>query len=256
MTVARPREGEDVLEAHAREPLAVGPDLGALGVEDAEGLLAVGGGVALDVARRSASAGCEVRPDGIADAGRPVADDQHRRGGRRPGTRAACRAPPSGPGGCRARSGRRRASRAAGRPSASLRSSSPGGSTSTARAARRSALAHAPREGLARGTASRRTPKRQGRSAATRDADAGAGHDLHRARRAPESATRPPGRSASAPSRWRSMAERRAEAPGAGAEQPVGDAAPAGAHRRDAVHRRQGADAAPPPRGPRARRPG
>ena len=75
--MAEPARRKTLLQAHAGEPLAVGPDLGALGVEDAEGLLAVGRGVALDVGR------AEHGPRGgaarrVADAGGPVADDEHR----------------------------------------------------------------------------------------------------------------------------------------------------------------------------------
>ena len=52
----------------------------------------------------------------VADAGGVVADDQARRCGRRPGTRAASGARPRGRGGCRARSDRCRASPAAAVP--------------------------------------------------------------------------------------------------------------------------------------------
>ena len=77
LTVAEPARAKSSLHAHGREPLAVGADLGALGVEDAEGLLAVGRGVALDLlAAQHRPRGRA--PRGVADAGGPVADDQHR----------------------------------------------------------------------------------------------------------------------------------------------------------------------------------
>ena len=77
LTVAEPASSEQLLHAHVGEPLAVGADLGAVGVEDAEGLVAVGRRVGLDLLRveHRARGGAARR---VADAGGPVADDQHR----------------------------------------------------------------------------------------------------------------------------------------------------------------------------------
>ena len=101
-------------------------------------------------------------------------------------------------------------------------------------------VAHARAEGLGEVRRAGHA-ERQGRSAATEMPMRGPIDGLHRLGAGRERDA-PPGPQRVRPVEVAVDGERRAEPAGTGAEQPVGDAAPAGAHRRDAVHRRQGAD--------------
>ena len=242
--MAEPARRKTLLQAHRGEPLAVGPDLGAIGVEDAEGLLAVGRRRCARCRPRRASAAWSCGREGsptravqspmMSTARWPASWNSRSL----PST-TVCPRWMSGAVGSTPSFTR------SGRPRASLRLelARAAGSRPT-RAARRaaSALTRGRREGPREVAASRRIPKRQGRSAARVMPMRGPLTTSTGPSGAAEHGDAAPGSTAEVAVEAPVDPEGRAEAPRAGAQEPVGAAAAARAHgRRGRAVGRQGA---------------